>query len=580
MYRTHNCGQLSENNINEHVVLCGWVHIIRDKGNIIWIDLRDRYGITQLVISEELNNLDKLKSIAHSLGKEFVIQASGKVIKRFSPNPNIPTGMIEIEVDDIKIINKSLLPPFSITDSVTDNDANEDIRFRYRYLDLRRSSIQKNIILRHKIIQSTRKFFNEHGFLDIDTPTLIKSTPGGARDFLVPSRINMNQFYALPQSPQLLKQLLMIAGYDKYYQIAKCYRDEDFRADRQPEFTQIDCEMSFVNQEDVMSTFELFIKTLFKDILDIDLGTIPRMTYQEAMNKYGSDKPNMCFEMQISDLSNVYKLFDSEYIGGLCVKNKSDISRKQLDELSELVKIWNKSYRLIWIKNNTNNISSSISNVCNQNIIEKYISTMQAQNGDLILMLCGNKEETQDLLGKLRLHLGNKFDLINKDVFKVTWIIDFPLFEYDKDKEQYIARHHQFTNVNESDLHYLDTGELDKVRAQAYDFVINGYEVGGGSIRIHDPEFQNKIFKILKMDEKSIEDNFGFLVEALSYGAPPHGGIAFGLERLCMILGKENSIKPFIAFPKNNSGKDLMMGAPSFVNSDQLKELNLNIKKN
>ena len=580
MYRTHNCGQLSENNINEHVVLCGWVHIIRDKGNIIWIDLRDRYGITQLVISEELNNLDKLKSIAHSLGKEFVIQASGKVIKRFSPNPNIPTGMIEIEVDDIKIINKSLLPPFSITDSITDNDANEDIRFRYRYLDLRRSSIQKNIILRHKIIQSTRKFFNEHGFLDIDTPTLIKSTPGGARDFLVPSRINMNQFYALPQSPQLLKQLLMIAGYDKYYQIAKCYRDEDFRADRQPEFTQIDCEMSFVNQEDVMSTFELFIKTLFKDILDIDLGTIPRMTYQEAMNKYGSDKPNMCFEMQISDLSNVYKLFDSEYIGGLCVKNKSDISRKQLDELSELVKIWNKSYRLIWIKNNTNNISSSISSVCNQNIIEKYISTMQAQNGDLILMLCGNKEETQDLLGKLRLHLGNKFDLINKDVFKVTWIIDFPLFEYDKDKEQYIARHHQFTNVNESDLHYLDTGELDKVRAQAYDFVINGYEVGGGSIRIHDPEFQNKIFKILKMDEKSIEDNFGFLVEALSYGAPPHGGIAFGLERLCMILGKENSIKPFIAFPKNNSGKDLMIGAPSFVNSDQLKELNLNIKKN
>lgn len=578
MYRTHNCGQLSENNIGEYVVLCGWVHIIRDKGNIIWIDLRDRYGITQLVISEELNNLDKLKSIVQSLGREFVIQASGKVIKRFSPNPNIPTGMIEIEVDNIKIINKSLLPPFSITDNISDNDANEDIRFRYRYLDLRRSNVQKNIILRHKVIQSARKFFNDNGFLDIDTPTLIKSTPGGARDFLVPSRINVNQFYALPQSPQLLKQLLMIAGYDKYYQIAKCYRDEDFRADRQPEFTQIDCEMSFINQEDVMKTFELFIKTLFKDILDIDLGIVPRMTYQEAMDKYGSDKPNLCFEMQICDLTNVYKLFDSEYVGGLCVKNKSDISRKQLDELSALIKTWNQSSRLIWIKSNTDNITSSISNVCDQSIIEKYISTIQAQDGDLILILCGNKEETQDLLGKLRLHLGNKFDLINKDIFKVTWIVDFPLFEYDKEKGQYISRHHQFTNINESDLHYLDTGELDKVRAQAYDFVINGYEVGGGSIRIHDPELQNKIFKILKMDEESIKDNFGFLVEALSFGAPPHGGIAFGLERLCMILGKENSIKPFIAFPKNNSGKDLMMEAPSFIKSDQLRELNLNIK--
>ena len=578
MYRTHNCGQLSENNIGEYVVLCGWVHIIRDKGNIIWIDLRDRYGITQLVISEELNNLDKLKSIVQSLGREFVIQASGKVIKRFSPNPNIPTGMIEIEVDNIKIINKSLLPPFSITDNISDNDANEDIRFRYRYLDLRRSNVQKNIILRHKVIQSARKFFNDNGFLDIDTPTLIKSTPGGARDFLVPSRINVNQFYALPQSPQLLKQLLMIAGYDKYYQIAKCYRDEDFRADRQPEFTQIDCEMSFINQEDVMKTFELFIKTLFKDILDIDLGIVPRMTYQEAMDKYGSDKPNLCFEMQICDLTNVYKLFDSEYVGGLCVKNRSDMSRKQLDELSALIKTWNESSRLIWIKSNTGNITSSISNVCDQSIIEKYISTIQAQDGDLILILCGNKEETQDLLGKLRLHLGNKFDLINKDIFKVTWIVDFPLFEYDKEKGQYISRHHQFTNINESDLHYLDTGELDKVRAQAYDFVINGYEVGGGSIRIHDPEFQNKIFKILKMDEEAIKDNFGFLVEALSYGAPPHGGIAFGLERLCMILGKENSIKPFIAFPKNNSGKDLMMEAPSFIKSDQLKELNLNIK--
>ena len=578
MYRTHNCGQLSENNIGEYVVLCGWVHIIRDKGNIIWIDLRDRYGITQLVISEELNNLDKLKSIVQSLGREFVIQASGKVIKRFSPNPNIPTGMIEIEVDNIKIINKSLLPPFSITDNISDNDANEDIRFRYRYLDLRRSNVQKNIILRHKVIQSARKFFNDNGFLDIDTPTLIKSTPGGARDFLVPSRINVNQFYALPQSPQLLKQLLMIAGYDKYYQIAKCYRDEDFRADRQPEFTQIDCEMSFINQEDVMKTFELFIKTLFKDILDIDLGIVPRMTYQEAMDKYGSDKPNLCFEMQICDLTNVYKLFDSEYVGGLCVKNKSGMSRKQLDELSALIKTWNESSRLIWIKSNTGNITSSISNVCDQSIIEKYISTIQAQDGDLILILCGNKEETQDLLGKLRLHLGNKFDLINKDIFKVTWIVDFPLFEYDKEKGQYISRHHQFTNINESDLHYLDTGELDKVRAQAYDFVINGYEVGGGSIRIHDPEFQNKIFKILKMDEEAIKDNFGFLVEALSYGAPPHGGIAFGLERLCMILGKENSIKPFIAFPKNNSGKDLMMEAPSFIKSDQLKELNLNIK--
>ncbi len=581
MYRTHTCGELNIKNIGQDVTISGWIQKIRDKGKMIWIDIRDRYGITQITAETEITNkeiIDKIKT----LGREYVIQVQGKVVERQSKNPKIPTGDIEIIPTKINILNKSETPPFTIEENT---DGGDEIRMKYRYLDLRRSPLQKNIILRHKIVQQVRNFLDNQGFIEIETPYLIKSTPEGARDFIVPSRMNQGEFYALPQSPQTFKQLLMISGYDKYFQIVKCFRDEDLRADRQPEFSQIDCEMSFVEQDDVLKVFENLIKTIFKNIKNIDFNNFEKMPYSVAMEKYGNDKPDLRFDMQINNITNIAKgknfiVFDSaEYIGGICAKKCAGYSRKQLDKLTKFVQrpqIGAKG--LVYVKiNEDGTYKSSIDKFFNANDFDKWKQKFNAENGDLLLILAGEKTQTLNALSELRLEMGNILGLRDVNTFKPLWVVDFPLLEWDPENNRYHAKHHPFTSPKKEDIKFLEKNP-EKVRANAYDLVINGVEIGGGSIRIHDNNLQKLMFKTLGFTDDEAEKQFGFLMTAFKYGAPPHGGIAFGLDRLVSIIAGLDSIRDVIAFPKNNSGRDVMIDSPSEISLEQLNELNISVK--
>ncbi len=580
MLRSHNCGELRIDNLNEEVTLSGWVQKSRDLGGLTFIDLRDRYGITQLAfnIEEDKNLCQK----ARELGREYVIQIKGIVIERSSKNMNIPTGEIEIKVSSIKILNPSKTPPFTIEENT---DGGEELRMKYRYLDLRRKPIQNKILLRSQLAQEVRKALTEKDFLEIETPYLIKSTPEGARDFVVPSRMNEGQFYALPQSPQTFKQLLMVAGYDKYFQIVKCFRDEDLRADRQPEFTQIDCEMSFVEQEDILNIFEEIISKVFKSIKGIHLGKFPKMTYADAMKYYGSDKPDLRFGMKFHELNQLaqghgFKVFDdAELVVGFCAKGCSNYSRKQLDKLTNYVKTPQVGAKgLVYVKlNEDGSIKSSIDKFYSQEQLQEWAKYMEAEKGDLLLIISGEKAQSRSALNDLRLHLGNELGLRKKDEFAPLWIIDFPLLEWDEENQRFHAMHHPFTSPKEEDKILLDT-EAKKVRANAYDMVINGVELGGGSIRISNRVMQEKMLNLLGFSEDEAKAQFGFLMEAFEYGAPPHGGIAFGFDRICAILGGSDSIRDYIAFPKNNAGRDVMIDAPSPIDEEQLKELNLKIK--
>ena len=584
MYRTHSCGELRLADKGKTVTLAGWIQRIRDKGKMIWIDLRDRYGITQLIFEQGKTD-DNILNTAKSLGREYVIQVTGEVIERYSKNPELPTGEIEIFVTELKILSKSEVPPFTIEDNT---DGGEELRYKYRYLDLRRPELQRNIALRYRVAKEVRNYFDEHGFFEIETPYLIKSTPEGARDFIVPSRLHPGSFYALPQSPQTFKQLLMIAGYDRYFQIVKCFRDEDFRADRQPEFTQIDCEMAFVEQEDVLNMFEGMMKHLLKKVMNVEIDKFPRLTYDYAMEKYGSDKPDIRFEMLINDLTGIikgkgFKVFDdSEYIGGIVVKNQAGVSRKVLDKFTNFVKqpqIGAKG--LVYAKyNEDGTIKSSIDKFYSNDDWKAVFERMEdkPQPGDLVLILSGNKQETLVQLGKLRLHVAEYFEMIDHSKFAPLWVVNFPLFEWDEEEQRFVAMHHPFTSPVPEDINLFDT-EPGKMRANAYDMVLNGVEVGGGSIRIHDAEVQKKMFRALNLSEDEIEEKFGFIINAFRYGAPPHGGIAFGLDRIVALFAGTNSIRDVIAFPKNNAGRDIMLDSPSPVSPEQLEELHLEIKK-
>ncbi len=580
MYRTHNCGELRIENIEQEVTLSGWVQHNRNLGAMIFIALRDRYGITQLVFNTETNK--ELYEQAVSLGREYVIQAKGIVAERSSKNMKIPTGEIEIIVSELKILNKSEVPPFTIED---ETDGGEELRMKYRYLDLRRNVVKEGIKLRHKMALELRKYMDSQGFFEIETPVLIKSTPEGARDFVVPSRLNVGEFYALPQSPQVFKQLLMVAGFDKYYQLVKCFRDEDFRADRQPEFTQIDCEMSFVEQEDVLNTFEGLAKHLFKTIKGIEFNEhFPRLSYAEAMENYGSDKPDIRFGMKIKEISDLvknkgFKIFDqAEYVGGICVKGAAGYSRKQLDKLTTWVKrpqIGAKG--MVYVKCNADGtFKSSVDKFYTPEMLAEWQNAMKAEKGDLLLVLSGEKEHSLNALGELRLHMGNELGLRNNKVFKPLWIVNFPLLEWDDENKRFHAMHHPFTSPMKEDLELLKD-KPEKVRANAYDFVINGVEIGGGSIRIHDNEIQKQMFAQLGFTEEQAKSQFGFLLDAFKYGAPPHGGIAFGFDRWVAMFNGNDSIRDVIAFPKNNSGRDIMIDSPSNVSEEQLKELHLKI---
>jgi aspartyl-tRNA synthetase len=581
MYRTHTCGELNIKNIGSDVTLSGWVQRSRDLGGMTFLDLRDRYGITQLVFNMETNS-DLCKE-ARKLGREFVIQAKGMVTERSNKNLRMPTGEIEIIVDKLTILNPSETPPFTIED---ESDGGEELRMKYRYLDLRRNVMRKNLELRHEMAQETRKFLSYQEFIEIETPVMIKSTPEGARDFVVPSRMNSGQFYALPQSPQTFKQLLMVAGYDRYFQIVKCFRDEDLRADRQPEFTQIDCEMAFIEQEDILNTFEALIKHLFLKVLKIELeGPFPRLTYDEAMNKYGNDKPDIRFGMRIRDLTNLIKgkgfgIFDNaEFIGGVNANGCASYSRKQLDELTAFVtrpQIGAKG--LIWAKwNEDETLKSSVDKFYNEDDLKKLMHKFGAKKGDLLLILAGNKTKTLGALSELRLEMGNQLGLRDKEIYAPLWVIDFPLLEWDEETKRFYAMHHPFTSPKPEDMAKLDTNP-GKIRANAYDMVINGVEVGGGSIRIHDQKLQQKMFQTLGFTDIDAEEQFGFLMNAFRYGAPPHGGIAFGFDRLVSLFAGLESIRDVIAFPKNNSGRDIMIDTPSVIKPEQLKELSLKIE--
>ncbi len=582
MYRTHNCGELRIKNINTEVVLSGWVQKVRKLGGMTFVDLRDRYGITQLVFNDETDA--DLSEKAQKLGREFVIKITGKVTERSSKNPDLPTGEIEITVNDLEILSKSEIPPFTIEENT---DGGEEIRLKYRYLDLRRPNVQKGIILRHKTTREIRNFLSNKGFLEIETPFLIKSTPEGARDFVVPSRMSEGKFYALPQSPQVFKQLLMIGGYDKYFQITKCFRDEDFRADRQPEFTQIDCEMSFVERDDVLTVFEEMTKHIFKKVMNIDFPeTFPRLKYDEAMEKYGSDKPDIRFEMKIHEISKSaknkgFKIFDdAEYVGAICAEGLASYSRKQLDKLVDFVKrpqIGAKG--LVYVKyNEDGTFKSSVDKFYSAEDLKTWADTLSAKPGDLILVMSGNKKETLTQLGELRLEMGDRSELRDKNKFAPLWIIDFPLFEKDEETGQLHAMHHPFTSPKISDIELLDT-DPEAVKANAYDLVINGNEIGGGSIRIHNTEMQEKMFEHLGFTKEEAEEQFGFLMNAFKYGAPPHGGIAFGLDRWVALLNGSESIRDVMAFPKNNAGRDLMIDAPSEIDKQQLEDLHLTVVK-
>ncbi|OJV35459.1 MAG: aspartate--tRNA ligase [Bacteroidales bacterium 36-12] len=581
MYRSKNCGELRIVNVGEKAVLAGWVQKTRKMGGMTFVDLRDRYGVTQLVFNQDVNS--ELCEKANKLGREFVIQVSGLVSERSNKNTHIDTGDIEILVEQLNILNEALTPPFTIEENT---DGGDDLRMKYRYLDLRRSNVRENLILRHKMTFETRKYLDENNFLEVETPILIGSTPEGARDFVVPSRMNPGQFYALPQSPQLFKQLLMVSGFDRYFQIAKCFRDEDLRADRQPEFTQIDCEMSFVEQEDVLNIFEGLTKHLFKTIKGIDLNyNFPRMTYADAMKFYGSDKPDIRFDMKFVELKDHvsgkdFVVFDSaDYVGGICASNCASYTRKQIDELTDFVKrpqIGAKG--LVYIKyEDESSIKSSIDKFYSQDELRSILSIFNAQSGDLVLILAGEKVKTQKALNELRLEMGSRLGLRDKNVYKPLWVIDFPLFEWDEETERFYAMHHPFTSPKPEDVQFLDS-DPGKVRANAYDMVVNGVELGGGSIRIHDSKLQNKMFELLGFTPEKAEAQFGFLMSAFKYGAPPHGGLAFGLDRFVSLFAGLDSIRDCIAFPKNNSGRDVMIDAPSVIDSSQLDELNLLIK--
>ncbi len=582
MYRTNTCGELTISNVGQVVTLSGWVQRSRNLGGMTFIDLRDRYGITQLAFNMETNS--DLCEKARKLGREFVIQATGKVEERYSKNLNMPTGEIEIIVDQLQILNKSEVPPFTIEE---DTDGGEEIRMKYRYLDLRRESMRKAMELRSKMAIETRSFLSKENFIEVETPVLMKSTPEGARDFVVPSRMNKGEFYALPQSPQTFKQLLMVAGFDRYFQIVKCFRDEDLRADRQPEFTQIDCEMAFVEQEDIMNTFEGLIKYLFSSVLDKKLeGNFPRMPFEDAMNNYGNDKPDIRFGMTLKNLTPLvqgkgFKVFDSvEHIGGICAEGCASYTRKQLDALTNFVtKPQVGAKGLVWVKyNEDGSFKSTVDKFYTQDDLKEWAQLFEAKPGDLILVLAGDKSITLHALSELRLEMGTQLNLMDKDTYAPLWVVDFPLLEWDEETKRFHAMHHPFTSPKPEDIEKMET-DPGAVKANAYDMVINGVEVGGGSIRIHDRKVQNTMFKTLGFSEEEAQIQFGFLMNAFTYGAPPHGGIAFGFDRLVTLFAGLDSIRDVIAFPKNNSGRDIMIDSPSKISQEALDELSIELKE-
>jgi len=580
MYRNSTCGELRLADADREVTLAGWVSKIRKMGGMTFIDLRDRYGITQLSFNQEVDQT--LCEQANRLGREWVIQVTGTVKERSSKNTNIPTGDIEIIASKLTVLNASKTPPFTIE---TETDGGDELRMKYRYLDLRRNVVRQNLELRHRMAFETRRYLNERAFLEVETPVLIGSTPEGARDFIVPSRMNQGEFYALPQSPQLFKQLLMVSGFDRYFQIVKCFRDEDLRADRQPEFTQIDCEMSFVEQEDVLNTFEGLTKHLFKTIKGIDIPDFPRISYADAMKQYGSDKPDIRFGMQFTELKELttdhsFAVFDAaEYVGAICAEGCASYTRKQLDELTDFVKRPQVGAKgLIYVRcNEDGTLKSSVDKFYDEEVLRKWAEACNARPGDLILMLAGETEKTQKQLGELRLEMGSRLGLRDKNNYQCLWVVDFPLLEKDEELNRYFAKHHPFTSPKLEDIPLLDT-DPGAVRANAYDIVINGVEIGGGSIRIHDSGLQQKMFSVLGFTEEKAQQQFGFLMNAFKYGAPPHGGIAFGLDRFVSIFAGLDSIRDCIAFPKNNAGRDVMIDAPSAVEQEQLDELGIMLK--
>ncbi len=577
MYRTHTCGELRKEHAGSRVTLAGWVQKVRTLGAMTFIDIRDRYGITQLVADD--TSTDKIREQAASLGREFVVAATGTVRERASKNGKIATGDIEIALEGIEVLNSSQLPPFTIEEQ---SDGGDELRMRYRYLDLRRAPLRRAMELRHRMAFEIRRYLDSHGFLEIETPYLIKSTPEGARDFVVPSRMNPGEFYALPQSPQTFKQLLMVAGYDRYFQIVRCFRDEDLRADRQPEFTQVDCEMSFIDREDILQTFEGLIKELFRSVKGVEFADpFPRMSFDEAMERYGCDKPDIRFDMLINDVSQEVKgagfgVFDSaDYVGALCVKGCASYTRKQLDELTAFVKRPQVGASgMVYIRMDEGGPKSSVDKFYSPDHLSRIAARCGADKGDLVLILCGPRKKTLAALCALRLELGDRLGLRHPDTYAPLWVVDFPLLEWDDETGRFYAMHHPFTSPKKEDFHLLES-DPGKVRADAYDFVLNGVEVGGGSIRIHDTEVQKRMFSVLGFTPESAQEQFGFLIDAFKYGAPPHGGIAFGLDRWCSLFGGSESIRDYIAFPKNNSGRDTMIDSPSPVSPEQLKELSI-----
>ncbi len=580
MLRTHTCGELRLNHQNQEVTLAGWVQRVRNKGGLIWVDLRDRYGLTQLIFEEGSSDKSLLEK-ASQLGREFVVQATGTVIERTSKNDKLPTGDIEIKVKSLEVLNSAKVPPFIIED---ETDGGDELRMKYRYLDLRRNVVREKLQLRHRMMQETRKYMDAQAFIEVETPVLIKSTPEGARDFVVPSRVNPGEFYALPQSPQTFKQLLMVSGFDRYFQIVKCFRDEDLRADRQPEFTQIDCEMAFVTQEDILSTFEGLTRHLFREVKGVELEEVKRMTYADSMKYYGNDKPDLRFDMKFVELNELvqgkgFSIFDqAELVVGICAKGASEYTRKQLDELTDWVKrpqIGAKG--LVYLKYNTDgSLKSTVDKFYSSEDLQAWANAFEAKPGDLILVLSGDAKSVRKQMSELRLKMGEDLGLRDRTVFKPLWVIDFPLLEWDEETKRFHAMHHPFTSPKREDIPLLET-DPGEVRANAYDLVINGVEIGGGSIRIHDRPTQQLMFTHLGFSDEEAQKQFGFLMEAFEYGAPPHGGIAFGFDRLCAIFGGSDSIRDYIAFPKNNSGRDVMIDSPSTIADDQLKELSIRV---
>ena len=580
MLRTHTCGELRLHHVHQQITLAGWVQRVRNKGGLIWVDLRDRYGLTQLIFEEGSTDKSLLEKAAQ-LGREFVVQATGRVVERTAKNDKMPTGDIEIKVEELTVLNPAKVPPFIIED---DTDGGDELRMRYRYLDLRRNVIREKLQLRHRMMQETRSYMDKQQFIEVETPVLIKSTPEGARDFVVPSRVNPGEFYALPQSPQTFKQLLMVSGFDRYFQIVKCFRDEDLRADRQPEFTQIDCEMAFVNQEDILNTFEGLVKHLFQSVKGVDLGHVPHLTYADAMKFYGNDKPDLRFDMKFVDLTALAKgagfvvIDQAEIALGICAKGAGEYTRKQLDELTEWVKrpqIGAKG--LIYVRYQQDGIlKSSVDKFYSQEQLKAWADALGAVPGDLILVLSGDEKSTRKQLSELRLKMGEELGLRDRSVFVPLWVVDFPLLEWDEESQRFHAMHHPFTSPKREDIPLLES-DPGSVRANAYDLVINGVEVGGGSIRIHDRATQQLMFTHLGFTEEEAQKQFGFLLEAFEFGAPPHGGIAFGFDRLCAIFGGSDSIRDYIAFPKNNSGRDVMIDSPSTLDEAQLAELSIQV---